>query len=158
MKEWTRAELASEVGFGSAKTEKFTKGIALLVKEKKLAESGSKKASLVLSELGISQVPPETKPKTLEEIHNRFQEHLKKKAKSSAGKVPEIWAILADRKSHDIKDIAKELGYGNPNSLKNTKILQMMETMALVVKDENSYKMTDKAFPPGLTTEETDDM
>ena len=155
MTEWTREELASAVGFNNCRTEKFTRGLQILMKQKGLAENGSKKGTLVISPRGVAQKPPESQPKTLEDVHNRFIEQLRKKAASGPDKVPLVWEILKGRQWHDIKDIAKTLGYGNPNSFKNTKIMKLMEQMGIVKREKSRYQMTDKAFPSELTSEAT---
>jgi hypothetical protein len=153
MTEWTREELANAIGFGNPRTEKFARGLKMLMTEEGLAVNGTKKGTLVLSHMGIAQKPVESRPKTLADVHERFLEQLEKKAASGANNVRPLWEILEDRKYHTIDTIARQLGYGNPRSFLNTKILGLMVTMGLLTKTAKSVKMTDKAFPSNLTYE-----
>jgi hypothetical protein len=71
---------------------------------------------------------------------------------SPKGKVDQLWDILKHREVHDIKDLSKELGYSNPQSFLNTKIIATMKDMDLAKKDSGKGKiqMKDKPFPSAL--------
>lgn len=158
MTEWTRQDLANAVGFGNPRTEKFARGLKMLMAEEGLAVNGAKKGTLILSHLGIAEKPVESRPKTLADIHERFLEQLEKKAACGANHVRPLWKILEDRKSHTIDAIARQLGYSNPRSFLNTKILGLMVAMGLLTKASKSVKMTDKAFPSNLTNKDLVEM
>jgi hypothetical protein len=158
MTEWTREDLANAVGFGNPRSEKFAKGLKMLMAEEGLAVNGPKKGTVVLSHLGIAEKPVESRPKTLADVHERFLEQLEKKAARGANHVRPLWNILEDRKSHTIDAISRQLGYGNPRSFLNTKILGLMVSMGLLTKASNSVKMTDKAFPSNVSNKDLVEM
>jgi hypothetical protein len=152
MTEWTKMELANVVGFANPRSEKCGKGLKVLVNDEKLAVKGSKSDTLILTTKGIALKPKESKPKNIHEVHERFIEGLKHKLKSGKDKVDQLWEILKDRQIHDIKDVAEQLGYKNPRSFLNTKIIATMKEIGLVKGDSGKGKvqMTDKPFPSAL--------
>jgi hypothetical protein len=152
MTEWTKMELANVVGFANPRSEKCGKGLKVLVNDEKLAVKGSKSDTLILTTKGITLKPKESKPKNIHEVHERFIEGLKHKLKSGKDKVDQLWEILKDRQIHDIKDVAEQLGYKNPRSFLNTKIIATMKEIGLVKGDSGKGKvqMTDKPFPSAL--------
>lgn len=152
MNEWTREYLAHSVGFGNPRTEKFAKGLKILVSEEAYVGMGKKKGAVCLTPLGIAnkianEDSSSNQPKTLADFHDRFIAQLERKATKGAGKVRGLWKILEDRKPHTTDEIAKRLGYTNKSSFGNTKLLVLMDGMGLVTRTRGSVTMTDKAFP-----------
>eukprot|EP00536_Pseudo-nitzschia_multiseries_P003600 jgi/Psemu1/302048/fgenesh1_kg.56_\ len=90
--------------------------------------------------------------KTIEEVHERFLVQLEQKCSCGAEKVRSLWDILKDRKVHKVNDVAKQLGYGNPRSFGNTKIIPLMKSMGLVSNEagKGNVQMSDKPFPSNL--------
>ena len=43
-----------------------------------------------------------------------------------------MWELLSDRKAHSVNSIAETLGYKNPRSFGNTKIIAAMKEAGLV--------------------------
>ena len=149
MTEWTREDLASALGFGNPRTEKFLHGLKMLIEKDGLAQKGGGKM-IELSPKGIAKKPKDTQPTSLEAIHERYIKRLEEKVACGANNVRPLWKILADRKPHTIDEIAEELGYKNKRSFTNTKVIGLMVTMGLVTKESSTVTMTDLAFPPGL--------
>lgn len=144
MTEWNRADLASAIGFGNPRTEKFAHGLKILLCDGRVETRN--KGIIVLSDKGIAEKPKDVQPKTLEEVHERYIKQLEAKA-TSAKCVRGLWEILSDRETHNIDEIAGELGFTNPRSFMNTKVIGLMEKMGLVTKKGKNVTMTDKAFP-----------
>lgn len=149
MTEWTREDLASALGFGNPRTEKFLHGLKMLIEKDGLAQKGGGKM-IELSPKGIAKKPKDTQPTSLEAIHERYIKRLEEKVACGANNVRPLWKILEDRKPHTIDEIAEELGYKNKRSFTNTKVIGLMVTMGLVTKESSTVTMTDLAFPPGL--------
>ena len=149
MTEWTREDLASALGFGNPRTEKFLHGLKMLIEKDGLAQKGGGKM-IELSPKGIAKKPKDTQPTSLEAIHERYIKRLEEKVACGANNVRPLWKILEDRKPHTIDEIAEELGYKNKRSFTNTKVIGLMVTMGLVTKESITVTMTDLAFPPGL--------
>ena len=152
MTEWTKMELANVVGYANPRSENCGKGLKVLVNDERLAVKGSKSDTLILTTKGIASKPKESEPKDIHEIHDRFIKGLKHKLKSGKDKVDQLWDILKDREVHDIKDVSEKLGYSNPRSFLNTKIIATMKDMDLAKKDSGKGKiqMTEKPFPSTL--------
>lgn len=149
MTEWTREDLASALGFGNPRTEKFLHGLKMLIEKDGLAQKGGGKM-IELSPKGIAKKPKDTQPTSLEAIHERYIKRLQDKVACGANNVRPLWTILEDRKGHTIDEIAEELGYKNKRSFTNTKVIGLMVTMGLLTKESSTVTMTDLAFPPGL--------
>ena len=81
MTEWTRADLASAVGYGNPRTEKFAHGLKILLSDGRV--QAGKKGIIVLSAKGIAAKPKDIQPKTLEEVHERYIQQLESKAVSA---------------------------------------------------------------------------
>eukprot|EP00537_Pseudo-nitzschia_pungens_P011025 CAMPEP_0172384146 /NCGR_PEP_ID=MMETSP1061-20121228/1945_1 /TAXON_ID=37318 /ORGANISM="Pseudo-nitzschia pungens, Strain cf. pungens" /LENGTH=229 /DNA_ID=CAMNT_0013112669 /DNA_START=228 /DNA_END=917 /DNA_ORIENTATION=+ len=151
MTEWSRLELANAIGYANPRSDKFAKGLKILVSEAGLAEKGSVGGSLVLSKTGIADMPKDCGAKTLGDVHERFLVQLEQKCKLGSDKVRTLWGILKDRKVHKVSAVAKELGYGNPRSFGNTKLIPLMKSMGLVNEaGKGNVQMSDKPFPSNL--------
>jgi len=151
--EWSKIELADAVGFTSPRSDKCGKGFKVLVIEEKLAEKGNCSKSsdtLVLTANGILQKPIISKPKDINEFHNRLINGVEKKVKIGSNKVRPLWEILKNRQVHDIKTVSVMLGYKNPRSFENTKIIATMKDMGLVSNNDlgkGKIQITNKPFP-----------
>lgn len=144
---WSREDLASALGFGNPRTEKFAHGLKMLMEQQGLAQKGGGKGMVELSSKGIAQKPNDVQPTSLAAIHERYLGRLEQKVACGANRVRPLWKILEDRKAHTIDEIANKLGYTNKRSFMNTKVIALMETMGLVTKKDSKVTMTDKAFP-----------
>jgi len=151
--EWSKIELANAVGYTSPRSDKCGKGFKVLVVDEKLAEKGSCSKSsdtLVLTANGIHQKPVDSKPKDINDVHTRFIKGVEKKVKMGSNKVRPLWEILMNRQVHDIKAVSEMLGYKNPRSFENTKIIATMKDMGLVTNNDlgkGKIQITNKPFP-----------
>ncbi|CAB9508906.1 expressed unknown protein [Seminavis robusta] len=155
IEEISKAELSNHAGYGNPRSAGFGEAIKALTSEGLVAK-GSENDTFTLTEEGISKKPEKATPKTLSEYHDHFIGFLEKKVKGGSEKrVREVWEILADRQIHDTKDIAGKLGYKNPRSFGNTKIIPTMKEMNLVEDaGKGKVKMTDKAFPQSMVKDD----
>ena len=149
MTRWTRDDLASALGFGNSRTQKFVDGLKMLIEQQGLAQKGTKAGTAELSPKGIAKKPADIQPTTLKAIHDRYIKRLEDTVACGSNNVLPLWKILKDRKIHTIDEIASELGYKNKRSFTNTKVITLMVDMGLVTRESNNVTMTDKAFPAG---------
>lgn len=133
IKQVDKLDVAIAVGNKNPRSEGFAKAIKQLTKDDGLITSGNGKDSLTLTQKGIQSIPKDLEVSTdPSKIHDRFVEFIQGKAKMGSDKVRPLWEILMDRKPHSVKNIATELGYKNPRSFANTKIIQAMKEVGLV--------------------------
>lgn len=146
IEEVAKLDVAIAIGFKNPRSEGFSKPLKELTTEG-LVTKGSKKEFLSLTETGVESMPDDidASAKDPSQVHDRYIEFLEKKAKGGVDKIRPLWEILKDFEVHSVSDIAKELGYGNPRSFGNTKIIPAMKDMGLV-SDEGKGKIrfTDK--------------
>ena len=154
IKEVQKMALASEAGYGNPRSEMFLKAIKSLTQDDGLITKGGSKDTFALTEKGVKNIPEDMKvdpnaPRDHTKLHNSYIKMIEKKAKGGKDKIPQVWDILKDREVHSIPDIAKELGYSNPRSFVNTKILAAMKEMELIENagGKGIIQMTNKAFP-----------
>lgn len=142
--EVAKSDVALAVGYKNKRSEKFSKGVAELIKVDGLLSKGGKKDTLSLTDKGKESMPHDLEVSNdPTKVHDRYIEFIESKAKSGAEKVRRLWEILMDRKPHPIAAIAKKLGYNNPRSFGNTKIISIMKEMDLV-EGTKEVMFTDK--------------
>ena len=146
IEEVAKLAVAVAIGFKNPRSEGFSKPLKELTTEE-LITKGSKKDFLSLTEKGKESMPEDidASAKDPSQVHDRYIEFIEKRAKGGVDKVRPLWEIMKDFEVHSVSDIAKELGYGNPRSFGNTKIIPAMKEMGLV-SDEGKGKIrfTDK--------------
>lgn len=151
--EMSKLDLAMPNGYQNPRSEGFTKIIKEL-REEGLIENGSKKDHLKLTEKGKGLIPKDlvAEPKDISEVHERYINLIVKKlGNKSEDKVRQVWKILSDRKEHGIESLAKDLGYNNPRSFANTKIIATMKEaeIAMAGTQKGTVVFTNKPFPGG---------
>lgn len=106
---------------------------------------GSKKESFSLTQEGINKMPSDLDTTNADPsaTRDRYVEFVAKKLKCGVDKIRKLWDILSDREDHAITEIASELGYSNPRSFGNTKIVATMKEMGLV-EGKGRINFTDK--------------
>jgi hypothetical protein len=146
IQEVAKLDVALAVGNKNPRSDGFLKALKELTTIEGLINKGSKKDTLVLTDKGIAAMPEDLEVSNdPSKVHDRYIEFIEKKAKLGADKVRPCWEILSDRQAHSIPDIAKQLGYSNPRSFQNTKIIAAMKEMELVEPvGKGSVKFTDK--------------
>lgn len=136
-------DVALAAGFKNIRSEGFSKPVKELVSEG-LLDKGSQKDFLRLTQHGIDNMPDDLdKNPDPAAANERYIEFLEKKVKGGADKIRRLWEILSDGQAHAINEIAKKLGYSNPRSFGNTKIIASMKEMGLV-EGTGSVKFTNK--------------
>lgn len=143
--------LALAVDNKNPRSEGFHKSVHELLNEN-ILQKGQKKDTFSLTDKGIKTVPKDLEmSKDLDpaSIHNHFIGFIQDSVKMGADKVPQLWEILMDFEPHSIVDISKDLGYGNPRSFSNTKIISTMKDMGLI-DGKKDVMFTDKV--PRLPT------
>jgi hypothetical protein len=150
IKDTTKMDLALKAGYGNPRSDTFAKAIQALVSGG-LFMKGAAKESFALTEKGEGKIPSDimkSAPKSNSEMHEHYVAFLEKKVKLGAQNVRPLWDLLKDRKPHTINDLSKKLGYGNPRSFANTKIIPLMKEMGLAEDSgKGSIVLTDVAFP-----------
>jgi hypothetical protein len=146
MTEVAKMDIALAVGNKNPRSEGFSKPFNELT-SKGLFTKGSKKDTVSLTDDGIKAIPEDLEVSNdPSKIQDRYIEFVQSKVKVGADKVRPLWNILKDRKPHAAKDIAAQLGYTNPRSFGNTKIIPTMKDMGLVeAAGKGEWKFTDKA-------------
>lgn len=149
IKDTLKLDLALKAGYVNPRSETFAKAVQAHTKEGVFTR-GAEKDSLSLTDKGVERIPKDLKPasRTNREIHDHYISFLEKKAKIGGDKIRSLWGILQDRKVHAIIDIATALGYNNPRSFSNTKIISTMKEIG-VAEDSGKGRivLTDKCFP-----------
>jgi hypothetical protein len=134
--------IALAVGNKNVRSEGFTSPLKELGEVDGLITKGNGKVSL--TEHGIKAIPDDLEiSNDPSKIHDRYIEFIETKAKLGKDKVHPLWQILMYWPEHRINDLAKELGYGNPRSFANTKIVAAMKEASLV-EGKGVIKFTDK--------------
>lgn len=129
----SKMDVALAVGNTNTRSEGFAKPLKALDKDDGLITAGTEKDSVVLTEKGIQGIPKDLQVSNdPSKTHERYIKFIESKAKFGADKVSQVWEVLMDRKPHRINDIATKLGYNNPRSFANTKIVQVMKDAGLV--------------------------
>jgi hypothetical protein len=150
IKDTPKIELALSAGYGNPRSDGFAKAVQAHIKND-IFMKGERKDSLALTNKGVSQIPRDMAPPTTKsnaELHEYYITLLLKKVKLGSDKVRPLWTILKDRKAHSVKDLATDLGYGNPKSFDNTKIVSLMKDMGLAENaGKGSVVLTSLAFP-----------
>jgi hypothetical protein len=135
-------DIALAVGNKNVRSEGFTSPLKELAEVDGLISKGNGKVSL--TEQGIKAIPDDLEiSNDPSKIHDRYIEFIETKAKIGKDKVRPLWQMLMDWQEHRIDDLAKELGYGNPRSFANTKIVAAMKEASLV-EGKGVIKFTDK--------------
>lgn len=134
IEEVNKMDVSLAVGYKNPRSENFAHSLKALIEEDDLIAKGSGKETLVLTKEGVDNMPKDLKMTSSDpkKVHERYIEVVEKKVKIGAAKVRPCWEILSDFKVHTINDTAKALGYGNPRSFANTKIIPVMKDMGLV--------------------------
>jgi hypothetical protein len=145
-------QLASIVGYQNPRSEGFTKAIKALMNDGIICKGGEKD-TFALTEAGIAKKPAEVRPTNISDLHDHYIEFLGKRIKAGKDKLRPLWNLLADRQAKGVKKLSEELGYKNPVSFSNTKIIATMKEMKLLEDaGKGMVKMTDKAFPANLVS------
>ena len=132
-----KMDVALKVGNKNPRSEGFANAIKELTKTDGLITSGDTKDSITLTEKGIQAIPKDLEVSNdPSSVHDRYIDFIQQKAKMGADKVRPLWEILMDRKAHKVDDIAQKLGYKNPRSFMNTKIIQAMKDTGLLEQVE----------------------
>ena len=141
-----KLQLAFGVGNKNPRSEGFAKSLKELISDDGLVKAGSTKDSLALTDKGINAMPDDLDvTNDPSKMHDQYIEFIKKEAKAGFDKVRPLWEILLDFKPHAINDISETLGYTNPRSFGNTKIVAAMKKMGLVENvGKGSIQFTDK--------------
>lgn len=141
-----KLQVAFGVGNKNPRSEGFAKALKELMTDDGLVTTGSKKDSLALTDDGINSMPDDMAVSNdPSKIHDQYIDFIKKEAKGGSDKVRPLWGILMDFKPHAVNDISETLGYGNPRSFGNTKIVAAMKKMKLVANvGKGSIQFTDK--------------
>lgn len=144
-----KQDLALASGYKNPKSDTFAKAIQGHMKDG-IFTRGDVKDSVALTEKGVARIPRDMVPtgKSNADLHEHYIDMITKKVKMGADKVRPLWAILKDRKAHSVNDLATKLGYSNPKSFGNTKILSIMNGIGLTENaGRGSVIFTNKAFP-----------
>ena len=141
-----KAGVAFAVGYTNPRSEGFTKALKVLIKEDGTVMTGTTKESISLTQKGIQEIPQDLEVSNdPSSMHDRYIKFIENKAKMGADKVQPLWQILMDGKPHNINDIANALGYKNPRSFANTKIIQAIKAAGLVKEvGKGAIQFTDK--------------
>jgi AraC-like DNA-binding protein len=128
-----KSEIALAVGYKNPRSENFSKAFRELVDDGTFRKAGGGKDKVSLTARGESMIPKDLEVSNdPSKIHQRYIEFVEKKVKVGSDKVRRVWNILQDRKEHPIADLATALGYSNPRSFGNTKIIAVMREAGLV--------------------------
>jgi AraC-like DNA-binding protein len=146
----SKLELAIRVGYKNPRSATFAHTLKGLVTDG-LIGKGYTKDTLCLTPEGIAQKPAQPAPQNLSELHNCYIQFLEKKVTLGKAKVRPAWQLLANGEAKEIQQLAKELGYNNPRSFANTKIIAAMKEINVLENAGNGMvKMTAKALPAHL--------
>mmetsp|Transcript_14927 Transcript_14927/g.41277 ORF Transcript_14927/g.41277 Transcript_14927/m.41277 type:complete len:206 (+) Transcript_14927:239-856(+) len=133
--EMDKRDIGLAVGNENTRSEGFHKPFKQLQADGLIATTtAGGKDTFGLTDEGIQKIPKDlttTKgdPTTK---RNRYIEFVEKRVKMGKDKVRPLWGILKDGKSHTVKDISNQLGYTNPRSFGNTKMITILKDMKLV--------------------------
>ena len=144
--EVAKLDIALAIGFKNPRSEGFSKPLKELTTDG-LVTKGSKKDSLSLTDKGMESMPEDLDPSSKDpsQVHDHYIEFIEKKAKGGVDKVRPLYEMLLNFEAHSVADLAKELGYGNPRSFSNTKIIPAMKDMGLVEDaGKGKIQFTDK--------------
>lgn len=141
-----KAGVAFAVGYTNPRSEGFTKALKELIKKAGTVMAGTTKESITLTQKGIQEIPQDLEVSNdPSSMHDRYIKLIENKAKMGADKVQPLWQILMDGKPHKVNDISIALGYKNPRSFANTKIIQAMKAAGLVKEvGKGAIQFTDK--------------
>jgi hypothetical protein len=127
-----KADVALAVGYKNPRSDGFSRALRELL-DSGVLQKGGDKDKVSLTEKGRSMIPKDLEVSNdPAKVHERYIEFVEKKVKTGSDKVRLVWQILQDRKEHPVADLAARLGYGNPKSFGNTKILAVMREAGLV--------------------------
>ena len=147
MEEVNKMDVGLAVGYKNPRSAGFLDALKELMTADGPITKGRKKDTLTLTENGIQSIPKDIQISDADpsKVHDRYIELLEKKVKGGKDKIRPLWEQLMDRQSHKINDIATKLGYGNPRSFGNTKIINTMKEIG-VIEDagKRAVKFTDK--------------
>jgi len=142
--EVAKLDVALAVGYKNPRSETFSKSVKELIEVDGLLTKGDEKDIYSLTDEGKASMPDDLEVSNDPiKVYDRYIEFIENKAKMGADKVRPLWEILMDRKPHPIADISEELGYSNPRSFSNTKIIAIMKDMGLV-EGKKEVMFTDK--------------
>ena len=147
-----KMDAALAVGNRNPRSEGFSKAVKELGAIDGVITKGNKKDTLTLTEKGIQSMPKDLDMSSggdPSKIHDRYIEFIQGKIKLGSDKVRAVWEIFMDRQAHTINGIAAKLGYNNPRSFANTKIVQEMKKAGLVENaGKGQIRFTDKVPVP----------
>ena len=151
-KEVSKIDVGLENGYTNPRTETFTKVLKSLQDDEGLIQNCGKKDHVALTAKGEKNVPSDLafQPKSLSDLHDKYITLITKKVKGGQNKVRPLWDILMDREEHCIEQVDKRLGYGNPRSFLNTKIIQTMKEAGFAEGGNGKVYLADKCFPAGF--------
>lgn len=138
MTEVNKLDVSLAVGNKNPRSEGFANALRELMNVDRTvgtADSGGKKDRLRLTERGIASIPAGMEMTTdPTRVHERYIEFVQQKVKLGADKVRSFWEILQQDRTQprSVKDIATKLGYNNPRSFGNTKIVAVTKELGLV--------------------------
>jgi hypothetical protein len=141
-----KEEIALSAGFKNPRSAGFADPLKELIASGLLCKGNGN--NIDITEKGIANMPKDldVSQMKIEDLHNSYKECIiSKLGGKNADKVHKLWELLMDRKAHSIEDVAKELGYGNPRSFGNTKIIPAMKEKKFVVEvDKSLIKFSEK--------------
>ena len=152
VKEASKAEVGLENGYTNPRSDTLLKVIKALLDEDLIQNCGKKKDHYTLTTKGEKNIPSELafQPKSLADLHEKYVTLLMKKVKGGQNKIRSLWEILLDRKEHSIAEVAERLGYRNPRSFQNTKIIQTMKEAGIAEGGAGKVQLAPKCFPAGF--------
>jgi hypothetical protein len=137
-------DIALAVGNTNVRSEGFSLPMKELADDDKLISKGLTGVSL--TDKGIEAIPDDLEVSNdPSKIHDRYIAFIENKVKMGKDKVRTLWDLLMDRQAHLINDLSTELGYTNPRSFANTKIISAMKETGLVESaGKGTIRFTDK--------------
>eukprot|EP00977_Amphora_coffeiformis_P026481 scaffold26980_cov130-Amphora_coffeaeformis.AAC.5 len=152
-KEVSKIAVALEHGYTNPRSETILRIFKALQKEDGLTQNCAKKEHVTLTVKGENNIPSDLafQPKSLKDLHEKYITLLMKKVKGGQNKIRPLCDLLMDGKEHSIEEVADRLGYKNPRSFLNTKLIQTMKEADLAEGGTGKVKLADKWFPAGYS-------